>query len=1498
MTTSIHLTNTDSSTDDNDFNRSLIDIDNLERRRPERALYRPPATRPFNRKLHNQRTTTTRTMSTSDELSNVHPSTSYNVSQSHQQRFSTSNRSRYVSRSLNNRANFRVNNYGKRTRMFSVAQSKIEKSIVNRQQPKQQEPKKDESQGKSIQQQQNLNQKESLQIPNQQQAPAEQVPKQESHSQQQKQPQLQLHPKQEQKPKQEQSRQIPNQSQKQVQQQKCQQEPESKKENSQGTSSQKQIKNQQQEQKAKQVKTQLMSKKSRQVQKKQLIQPKQHQNVIVSYYQSQDEQQGKIDLNNWFESIKSKTVVEKVDAAAAAAAAAKTVPNNKSPQCIKMNEPKPRPNDLNLNSKQAASLMNTKVTLPNVRQDNSWDYVCIGGESNQTKKSNEQTRENKVIIDHHKVLNWSPCPSTSSAASTSAQKQQYHLYPNPNPNIMNRSNYRNNNMNKSLQINQSTPSNERFNIDINASTINIRKNGRSNRSGLIEINLAQLNLDDTKPSYSGGRPFQRNYHHHYHQKQQQQQPQQQKQQSQTVSYYYQSNKTSTNVIEQQLCEKSQQPKIQQQQEKAEKKLPCETRPTSLPKAGLLRLNQELMRLMKQANHIPIESDHDQQQQKPQQQPQPQPQLQKSQMVETSFDDKKLNLEQAQNLHTKLDYAIRTSTKPLNHTDPMIKTLREKVIHSYEEIILNDMNMARINDTLPSLWQICFYEFIDHYRQNLRVEFERNTRWDDKRTIDLLNQIIDDGEMFFESLANKVKTDYNVTYYTLVERRKHYDLNRSLYALLQEITYCMKIIYIYLGDLSRYRQTIQTKPNFEQAKSFYMKAHMLVPKNAHACSQIAMICYFQKNHFDAVYYFIRSFETEGSSIEVNANNNRNSVFSSWHSYFVPGSSRHEHKQILTVIFDDIHHCYDDDHRSLMKEYQTVMERSKCERERSRRINKNYRIEYWIGPERIAKCDMYNFYDLARIGSKQTDPDLFRYYCEQLLPKYTCRDLEKRFIFSFLMVHGMLNCRIGLDRFFDVSNQMLAEFESLIYHRYSQNDQTSTDKVDCHNLSSVRMIQLLVINIYSISNTITDDDRTKNSAFYTFPHMNSYFIMSSMMIIIIERLIELFDVFKCKHQQFSNEFSEKESVKETGWDINEETTSQPLVDDEPNIEDLFKDNESIEENGSESIQDWKDFYQLLPCVKIWADWVISARPRLPPQEMNDLNTRVDQNVWQVFAKFLSLIDQIKTYPVNFYSEEKSPLSLAPPKNVSFFKNEYELVQLPEDRCLEGFKLILNAPESSKYIKLPFIPEIAFTYMRIASIQLFGDYLCGMNQPYLKYNSKRGQFESAIELDDIEGQPVPLIVVRELEQIKARGKRLNNESIDDRDVAKSELANEILCWIRHVLSLKCSNLRSVTSKGSLLDSIDLQEDFDNPNAYNNDDYVLYSCLNLIKDDHKNPTNEQMISQLKDAGESVSDKDEYIYRNVVLITNDLNLRLKSLCFEVPVRKLKQFRQWTIKFG
>lgn len=34
-----------------------------------------------------------------------------------------------------------------------------------------------------------------------------------------------------------------------------------------------------------------------------------------------------------------------------------------------------------------------------------------------------------------------------------------------------------------------------------------------------------------------------------------------------------------------------------------------------------------------------------------------------------------------------------------------------------------------------------------------------------------------------------------------------------------------------------------------------------------------------------------------------------------------------------------------------------------------------------------------------------------------------------------------------------------------------------------------------------------------------------------------------------------------------------------------------------------------------------------------------------------------------------------------------------------------------------------------------------------------------------------------------------------------------------------------------------------------------------------------------------------------MVLITDDLELRLKALCFEVPVKKLRQFLRWTKVF-
>lgn len=52
-------------------------------------------------------------------------------------------------------------------------------------------------------------------------------------------------------------------------------------------------------------------------------------------------------------------------------------------------------------------------------------------------------------------------------------------------------------------------------------------------------------------------------------------------------------------------------------------------------------------------------------------------------------------------------------------------------------------------------------------------------------------------------------------------------------------------------------------------------------------------------------------------------------------------------------------------------------------------------------------------------------------------------------------------------------------------------------------------------------------------------------------------------------------------------------------------------------------------------------------------------------------------------------------------------------------------------------------------------------------------------------------------------------------------------------------------------------------------------------------------MEKLLKDAGEKISNGDDLIYRDVILVTDDVNLRLKSLGHQVPVKKLTQFLKW-----
>ena len=146
------------------------------------------------------------------------------------------------------------------------------------------------------------------------------------------------------------------------------------------------------------------------------------------------------------------------------------------------------------------------------------------------------------------------------------------------------------------------------------------------------------------------------------------------------------------------------------------------------------------------------------------------------------------------------------------------------------------------------------------------------------------------------------------------------------------------------------------------------------------------------------------------------------------------------------------------------------------------------------------------------------------------------------------------------------------------------------------------------------------------------MNALFIMAAMVEAVLRRLILLFDGFKAKHAHFVEDFQRRR--RSTGpagqhpsggemqkGQMSTEKRRSVYNDAEAvtatvSLDDLFgRPEEAVEEEEETDSEyergvneeDWRDFYRLLPVVKVWTDWVISTRPRFPPAEMNDIGLR---------------------------------------------------------------------------------------------------------------------------------------------------------------------------------------------------------------------------------------------------------------------------------------------------
>ncbi|MGH0175633.1 UNVERIFIED_CONTAM: hypothetical protein FKN15_001636 [Acipenser sinensis] len=91
----------------------------------------------------------------------------------------------------------------------------------------------------------------------------------------------------------------------------------------------------------------------------------------------------------------------------------------------------------------------------------------------------------------------------------------------------------------------------------------------------------------------------------------------------------------------------------------------------------------------------------------------------------------------------------------------------------------------------------------------------------------------------------------------------------------------------------------------------------------------------------------------------------------------------------------------------------------------------------------------------------------------------------------------------------------------------------------------------------------------------------------------------------------------------------------------------------------------------------------------------------------------------------------------------------------------------------------------------------------------------------------------------------------------------------------------LRALTSRGNELESISFRSEDPTGQQGNNDDLILSCCLHYCKD------------KAKDFMPTQKDEPIRLRREVVLLTDDRNLRVKALTRNVPVRDIPAFLKW-----
>ncbi|XP_055709469.1 telomerase-binding protein EST1A isoform X2 [Phlebotomus papatasi] len=653
----------------------------------------------------------------------------------------------------------------------------------------------------------------------------------------------------------------------------------------------------------------------------------------------------------------------------------------------------------------------------------------------------------------------------------------------------------------------------------------------------------------------------------------------------------------------------------------------------------------------------------------------------------------------------------------------------------EQFLIRELKFCQQYNVEQHIWKLLYYNTIEMLR---KLHAEDTT--EDGRAFYKAKclELIDEGSGFFEKLLKTLEQKYNFHVDNFVGVNAG-SMARGLKMIGLALVSAQKLL-LFMGDLARYREQILETSGYGKARQWYMKAQQILPSNGRPYNQLAVLSIYSKRKVDAVYYYMRSLMSSN-----------------------PFKSARES---LLALFDETRKKYENSQKKREEKNRLRL------KEKEHRFGGALRRETWIHPEGGRRIHRTSPLDPAANRSGDTSE-------EEELENLEPIELNKRFITSYLHVHGKLITKIGMESFTQCAVQMLREFRALL-------------RISPIPITSLRLLQLASLNMFAIDCTqlrdpsIAPGGRSEIQECAISIALIMFGIMLERFVTIIRETLSP-ESTPCTTSGSRQVFGpiitlDGENIVPTAAGKSNTTKNEC---GETWRATTTKESENSR-NGKKLLVLNEDARVMLPSIKVWCDWLLCHHAVWnPPPTCSDykLGSSTSHDPWSKLASLVVILENVDINRDILSTERKA---------------DYEIVRLQEDIALAGFTpLIYNAPEEIFCHRDDDI-ESAQNALRLQKILYVGtDYLCSCEPPVLKkvtYEDGTAEYISVVQNRTDESSDSEMLVESFSDEDE------NETHVVDNRVDSSEVrSSENIC--ENDVMKKGSNVSSVASK---LDSL----------------------------------------------------------------------------------------------